>query len=418
MCCVTRDILFEHDERSNIIEHHRTVLSVIADCNRNPKSNLSLLVAPIISTIQPHTSYRSSVLVFCGAFMSLGSYWLSFSTLVSLSTASRRNFTSAACRAQSIDMLKDFPIGLGTYQISPEQIPASISSAIQLGYRRIDCAPVYFNEDKIGDVLQQELANSNLERKDLFIVSKLASPFHRKEHVKIGLQKTLQDLRLDYLDLFLIHWPQAFTYVPIDMTQRGYSDEEIDESEGGRRIDPNVSIHETWKAMEDLVEEGLVRSIGVSNFPVSLLHELMTQSKIPPAVNQVELHPYLQQPKLLDYCNKRGVHLQAYSPLGTPGYKEDGEPDVLNDPVLVEIAKKHDITVAQLCLTWALQRGTTVVAKSVSPKRQEENFASTTRDPKIVLTEEEIKQIEALDRGYRFFRPEDWWGSMAIAVFD
>lgn len=350
--------------------------------------------------------------------MFLASRLLSVSTLVSLSTASRRNFTSLACRAQSYDMLKDFPIGLGTYQISPEQVPTAISSAIQLGYRRIDCAPVYFNEDKIGDVLQQELASSNLERKDLFIVSKLASPFHRKEHVKIGLQKTLQDLRLDYLDLFLIHWPQAFTYVPIDMNKRGYPDEEIDDSDGGRRIDTKVSIHETWEAMEELVEEGLVRSIGVSNFPVSLLHELMTQSKIPPAVNQVELHPYLQQPKLLDYCNKRGVHLQAYSPLGTPGYKEDGEPDVLKDPVLVDIASKHGITVAQLCLIWALQRGTSVVAKSVSPKRQEENFAITKKDPKIVLTEEEMKQIAALDRGYRFFRPEDWWGSLAIAVFD
>ncbi|CAJ1965271.1 unnamed protein product [Cylindrotheca closterium] len=315
-------------------------------------------------------------------------------------------------------MLKDYPIGLGTYQISPDHVPAAISSAIKLGYRRIDCAPVYFNEDKIGDILQQELEKDDLERKDLFVVSKLASPFHRKEHVKIGLQKTLYDLRLDYLDLLLIHWPTAFTFVPIKVNQRGYPDEEIDESDGGKRIDPTVSIHETWKAMEDLVEEGRVRSIGVSNFPVSLLHELMTQCKIPPAVNQVELHPYLQQPKLLEYCTKRGIHLQAYSPLGTPGYKEDGEPDVMKDPVLVEIAKKHEIKVAQVCLVWALQRGTSVVAKSASPQRQEENLAMAIRDPKIVLTEEEMDQISALDRGYRFFRPEDWWGSMGMAVFD
>ncbi|KAL3931055.1 MAG: hypothetical protein SGBAC_011486 [Bacillariaceae sp.] len=316
-------------------------------------------------------------------------------------------------------LVKDVPIGLGTFQISPDKVPTAISSAIKLGYRRIDCAPVYFNEDKIGDILQQELATSSLERKDLFIVSKLASPFHRREHVKIGLQKTLNDLRLDYLDLFLIHWPQAFTYVPIDdvMQQRGYPDEEIGTREGGKRIDPTVSIHETWRAMEDLVEEGLVRSIGVSNFPVSLLHELMTQSKIPPAVNQVELHPYLQQPKLLEYCTKRGVHLQAYSPLGTPGYKENGEPDVLKDTVLLEIAKKHEITVAQVCLVWALQRGTSVVTKSVSPQRQEENLI--TSDLKtIMLTNEEMQQMSALDRGYRFFRPEDWWGSMGMAVFD
>lgn len=250
----------------------------------------------------------------------------------------------------------------------------------------------------------------------MFVVSKLAGPFHRREHVKIGLQKTLHDLRLDYLDLFLIHWPQAFSYVPIDLSQRGYPDEEIDESDGGKRIDPTVSIHETWKAMEELVEEGLVRAIGVSNFPVSLLHELMTSCKIPPAVNQVELHPYLQQSRLLDYCSSRGVHLQAYSPLGTPGYKEDGEPKVLDDPVLLEIAKKHDITVAQLCLVWALQRGTSVVAKSVSPQRQEENLQTISE--KIVLGDDEMKQIAELDRGYRFFRPEDWWGHMGMAVFD
>eukprot|EP00980_Cylindrotheca_fusiformis_P004545 scaffold965_cov93-Cylindrotheca_fusiformis.AAC.9 len=310
------------------------------------------------------------------------------------------------------------PLGLGTYQIDPDKIPAAISSAIQLGYRRIDCSPVYFNEDAIGDALRDEFQKNgnNIQRKDLYVVSKLASPFHRQEHVKIGLQKTLSDLRLDYLDLYLIHWPQAFRYVEIDMTRRGYPDEEIDESEDGERIDPTVSIHETYKAMEDLVEEGLVKAIGVSNFPVSLLHELMTQCRIPPVVNQVELHPYLAQPQLLEYCHKRGVQLQAYAPLGSPGYKEENEPDILKDPVLERIAQAHNASVAQVCIAWAIQRGTSVVVKSATPKRQEENWNAT--QVVVELSPEEMDDIASLDRGYRFFRPEDWWGAMGMAVFD
>jgi diketogulonate reductase-like aldo/keto reductase len=314
-------------------------------------------------------------------------------------------------------LLQEYPIGLGTYQIQPEQVPSAISSALQLGYRRIDCAPVYFNEDAIGDALATELEKDNsLKRQDLFVVSKLACPFHKKEHVKIGCQKTLADLRLDYLDLFLIHWPQAFHYVGIDPNVRGYENEDIVESDGGKLIDPTVSIHETWKAMEELVDEGLVRSIGVSNFPVSLLHELMTGCRIPPAVNQVEIHPYLQQTNLLKYCQKRGVHLQAFSPLGTPGYKEEGEPSILGDPVLTKIASAHGVTVAQVCISWAMQRGTSVVTKSSNPKRQEENWKM--KDHGITLSAEEMKEIESLDRGYRFFRPDEWWGSMAMAVFD
>ena len=334
--------------------------------------------------------------------------------------------------------------------IPPDRIPVAIASALRLGYRRIDCAPVYFNEDKIGDALLEVLSvpqqqeaeeekgdelNENINdvilREDLFVVSKLASPFHRKEHVKIGLRKTLNDLRLDYLDLYLVHWPQAFKFVEIDPNIRGYKGEAkyIDDSNNGENIDLNVSIHETWTAMEELVEEGLVRSIGVSNFPVSLLHELMAGNhKIPPVVNQVEIHPYLQQSKLLAYCKKRNVHVQAYSPLGSPGYKEDDDPTLLEDPVLQRIAASHRITVAQVCLAWALQRGTTVVVKSTSPERQQENWESSitatrtnhnaTDGRGITLSGEELREIEGLERGHRFFRPEEWWGDMAMAVFD
>eukprot|EP00521_Asterionellopsis_glacialis_P016284 CAMPEP_0195298570 /NCGR_PEP_ID=MMETSP0707-20130614/23772_1 /TAXON_ID=33640 /ORGANISM="Asterionellopsis glacialis, Strain CCMP134" /LENGTH=310 /DNA_ID=CAMNT_0040360725 /DNA_START=204 /DNA_END=1136 /DNA_ORIENTATION=- len=306
------------------------------------------------------------------------------------------------------------PIGLGTYGMPPSSVPQAISSAISSGYRRIDCAPVYFNEDVIGDALASEFDSNAIDRKDLFITSKLPGPFHRREHVELALRKTLNDLRLDYIDLYLIHWPIAFKYVDIDPDKRGYDNEDIDNSNGGELIDPTVSVAETWSAMEDLLDKGLVRQIGVSNFPVSLLHELMTSCRVKPAVNQVEIHPYLQQTKLLNYCAARGVHVQAYSSLGTPGHKENDEPNILEDPILNDMAKKKGVTVSQLVLAWSLQRGCSVTPKSVSEYRQKENLASET----ISLSDEEMKNFEQLDRGYRFFRPEDWWGSMALALFD
>lgn len=319
-------------------------------------------------------------------------------------------------------------VGLGTMMITEEQMPQAIASAIALGYRRIDCAPVYFNEEKVGDALQTVLSDSPVSRQDLFVVSKLASPFHKKEHVELALKKTLADLRVDYLDLFLIHWPVAFHPVlPIPMDVRGWPTEDIDDSGDGAKIDPSVSVHETWMAMEELVEKGLVKSIGVSNFPVSLLHELMTRAKIPPAVNQVEAHPYLQQTRLLNYCKARGVHFQAYSPLGTPGYKEDDEPVILEDPVLQSMAKKHNVSVAEICLAWAIQRGTSVVAKSASSQHQSQNM-KVVKNPTaegegahelaIILSEEDMKEIAKLERGFRYFRPEDWWPEFAVAVFD
>jgi alcohol dehydrogenase (NADP+) len=326
-----------------------------------------------------------------------------------MSTAASSSCTPGSAATQQ------HAVGVGTFMLERPHVQAAIRSALTVGYRRIDCAPVYFNEDVVGDALQEAFTDDIVKREDLFVVSKLASPFHKREHVEPAVRKTLNDLRLDHLDLYLMHWPVAFHPVAIDPATRGWKDEEIDESDGGNRIDPTVSIHETWQAMEALVEQGLVRHIGVSNFPVSLLHELMTQARIPPAVNQCEAHPYLQQTKLVEYCKACGVHFQAYSPLGTPGYKERDEPVVLDDPVLKEIADRYGVSAAAICLAWAAQRGTSVVAKSTNPQHQRDNLEAVTE---LRLTDVDMAAIAALDRGYRFFRPEDWWGEMAMAVFD
>ena len=319
------------------------------------------------------------------------------------------------------------PIGLGTFGLSPAKAGPAVRSALAAGYRALDCAPVYFNEREIGDALSAELVPGGaIRREDLWVTSKLASPFHRGEHVGPALRKTLTDLKLEYLDLYLVHWPVAFRHVSIDPDgPRGWDgpdgaiDYSIDDSDGGRNIDPSVTVGETWSAMEELVDQGLVRNIGVSNFPAALLRELLAGCRIAPLVNQVELHPYLQQRGLVDCCRESGVGVQAYSPLGTPGYRDDelgeAEPSVLDDPVLVEMARGKGVSVARLCVAWALRRGTALNAKSASAERQEDNLAALT-DP-VELTDADMELIDGLDRGHRYFRPEDWWGA-AGAVFD
>jgi len=168
----------------------------------------------------------------------------------------------------------------------------------------------------------------------------------------------------------------------------------------------------------------MIETSGVANFPVMLLHDLLSYSRIPPALNQVEIHPYNQQSKLLSYCKSRNVAVQAYSPLGTPGYKESGEPDILADSVLKDIANAHGMTVAQVCLQWSLQKGCLVVTKSSNKKHLEENLLvnyknefTTSSDTNQLLTPAEMERIASLDRGYRFFRPEDWWKEMPVPVF-
>lgn len=287
-------------------------------------------------------------------------------------------------------------IGLGTFLLDREKVRSTILKALELGYRRIDCAPVYFNEDLIGDVLEEQ---SMVRREDLFIVSKLACPFHKQQHVERALLKSLSDLRLDYLDLYLVHWPIAFKYVPISRKKRGYEDESIDDSNGGKNIDTTVSLLETWRSMEHLVKRGLVKHIGLSNVPVALLNELLANDlRVVPSVVQVELHPYLQQNNLVKFCLQRGIHVQAYSPLGSPGYKEANEPMLLDD--MKDIAVSG--TPAQVAIAWALQRDTSVVVKGTSEAHLKENLMAEG----IILRHAEIKKIDALNRNYRFFRPE------------
>ena len=282
-------------------------------------------------------------------------------------------------------------LGLGTWKSEKGQVAAAVKYALKIGYRHIDCAPVYANEKEVGLALGESLTEGIVKREDIFITSKLWNNQHRRADVVPALKQTLQDLQLDYLDLFLIHWPVAFKK-EVSWATKG--EEFIALTE--------LPLIETWRGMEQAVDEGLVKSIGVSNFSQVKLENLRLNGAIQPNVNQVECHPYLQQEELLAYCQNHGIGLTAYSPLGsgdrTSSLKQENEPLIFENSVIQQIAQKHQATPAQILIKWAIERGTVVIPKSVSPQRIKENFEAL----QISLDAEDLQQIKALNQNYRY----------------
>ncbi|XXQ39019.1 NADP-dependent oxidoreductase domain-containing protein [Plasmodiophora brassicae] len=299
-------------------------------------------------------------------------------------------------------------VGLGTWQSKEGEVRNAIKAAIAAGYRHIDCASNYMNEHEIGDALAEIFAEGHVKRSDVFITSKLNNPYHRPEHVRPHLLKTLKDLKVQQLDLWLMHWPVAFKYIPLDMNKVGRAAyaSDPDDSGNGANIDRGVSIRDTWTAMEKCVEEGLVKAIGVSNFTCALLHDLLTYAKVKPAVNQVESHPYCQQRALLAYQQRLGIAFEAYSPLGSGGFAGKNEPRLLDDPVLHKLAKKYHVDAAKIALRWAVQRGTVVLPKSV----HEERIASNIDVYDFQIEDDDMRLIATLDKNHHYLRPNDWYG--------
>lgn len=288
-------------------------------------------------------------------------------------------------------------IGLGTWKSSKGEVYSAVKEALAIGYRHIDCAPAYDNEAEVGTALSEAMQSGTIAREDLWITSKLWNNAHEPEEVLPALQNTLRDLQLDYLDLFLIHWPVAFK---ADVAFPRRPEDWLPLAE--------VPIIDTWQAMEKCVDKGLVRHIGVCNFSIKKLEDLRRQATIPPAMNQVELHPYLQQNALFDYCRENGILLTAYSPLGSgdrpKGLKKADEPVVLHDPIIQAIAEKHRVPPGQVILAWAMQRDIIVIPKSVNPERLRQNLAAAD----ITLDAADMAAIATLDRGYRYVDGSFW----------
>jgi D-xylose reductase len=295
-------------------------------------------------------------------------------------------------------------VGIGLWKVEPAQAARSVEDAVRCGYRHFDCACDYGNEAEVGAGIEQALKSGLCRREDLWISSKLWNTYHAPEHVRPAVERSLRDLRVEYLDLYLIHFPIALRYVPFD---RRYPPGWFFEPEGPRpRMEAErIPISETWRAMEDLLRFGLVRNIGVSNFNVSLLRDLLAYAEVPPTVLQIELHPFLTQEKLLRFCKENDIAVTAFSPLGASSYLSLGmasdEESALEQSVVSEIAAQHRKTPAQVVLRWGVERGTAVIPKTTRPARLRENLAIFDFE----LTAEEMNAISALNRNRRFNDP-------------
>ena len=309
-------------------------------------------------------------------------------------------------------------LGLGTWELGninnkfdKNIIENVISHAINIGYRHIDCASDYLNEHLIGDALEKLFKSNKISRNELFITSKLNQNYHSAKHVKKQLKKTLLDLKIDYLDLFLIHWPFSFKYVSFKDNVRGW-DETYDS--WNKLLIPGIPLKETWTAMEQLVDEGLVKSIGVSNFNVQLLYDLLTYATIKPSVNQIEIHPYNSQNNLIKFCQLNSIQVIAYSAIGTTANKNKNDKELLKDDILNKIGKKYKVSAAQVALKWNLQRNVAVLTKSNNIERISENHSLF----HFKLNQQDMQQINNINQNLRYLRPEQWDITKDLPIFD
>ena len=283
----------------------------------------------------------------------------------------------------TLSQMKSIPLGLGTWKIPLETTDSVVYDAIKCGIRHLDCACDYGNEVEVGHGIARALRDGICTRNELWITSKLWNTYHAKEHVEPAVQKSLAMMQLDYFDLYLIHFPISLKFVPFESRYPpGWfyqSDSQKTSRSTPRKIEViDIPLSETWSAMEQLVIEGKTRYIGVSNFNVQLLSDLLSYCKIRPFANQIELHPHLAQPSLVHWCQSQYIEIIAYSPFGSPGYVElnmdlSMGKSVFQDEFIGSLARKYNKTPAQIILRWHTQRNTFPIFKTSSKARIFEN---------------------------------------------
>lgn len=288
--------------------------------------------------------------------------------------------------------------GLGTWKSAKGKVKKAVAEALRIGYTHVDAAWIYQNEQEVGEGISEAIAQGSINRDSLFVTSKLWNTFHQPEAVEKGCKETLSALGLDYLDLYLMHWPIAFK-----PDGSGHN-----KPENFYSLD-ELSYSQTFEAMAALREKGLVKSVGVSNFTQSKIEKVIADTGLIPAMNQVELHPYNPQDELLAYCKSQGICVTAYSPLGSgdrpDSIKQKDEPPLLENDIVKTTAAKENISPAQLLIAWALARDTITIPKSTNAERIAENLAATTH----TLSPEAKAALNSIDIRYRYVSPKSWF---------
>jgi len=290
-------------------------------------------------------------------------------------------------------------MGMGTFgsdRFTPEQVANAVAGAIDVGYRMFDCASVYGNEDLIGEVFAKAIDEGKVVREELFITSKVWNDMHSQHDVLLSLAKTLKDLQLDYVDAYFVHWPFPNYHAP--------------GCDGDSRNPDSVPFTperfmQTWRQMERLVDMGLVKNIGMSSMTIPKLEAVLPLCRIKPTVIEMELHPAFQQQELYGYCIEHGIQVIGFCPIGSPTRpdrdKTDSDVVDIEDPVVVEVAKAHNIHPAVVCLKWAVQHGHTPIPFSIRENEYFSNLQSTVVDP---LTDEEMEKLKTVDANCRLIK--------------
>ncbi|VEU37714.1 unnamed protein product [Pseudo-nitzschia multistriata] len=299
------------------------------------------------------------------------------------------------------------PLVFGFWKVPNEVCSSVCYEAIKSGYRRLDCACDYGNEIEVGEGIARAIEDGLCKRGDLFVTSKLWNTYHKPEHVRVAFQRSLKDLKLEYLDEYLIHFPISLEFVPFG---KKYPPEWIN-LDGKMVVVPN-DMCATWKEMEDLVRDGIARSIGVSNFSVQLLRQIFSTCEIRPSTLQIEVHPHNSQEKLVRFAHENDMKVTSFSTLGSTSYVElsmaSDEDSLLSNCIITDIASAKQKTSAQVLIRWALQRNIFPLTKTVSGNRMKEN-----RDVfDFSLTSDDMKKINDLNENRRFNDPGVFCESM------